>query len=72
MDRMLKERSMEYTSSPKCTEDGNLDSIPDGTRPSETKTLQQGENPSRNNNIVMDCESNNMFGDLNPAPYIIF
>ena len=27
----------------KVHEDGNLDSIPDGTRPSESKTLQQGE-----------------------------
>jgi len=70
MDIMLKEESMEYTSSPKCI--SLADSVPHGARPIDTKTMQQEENPSGHSNIIVDCESNNMFGDLNPAPYIIF
>jgi hypothetical protein len=65
MDRTLKEGSTEYASSPKVHEASTLDSVPDGASPSDTKTLQQGENPSGNDNMVMDCESNDIFGDLN-------
>ena len=59
MDRILKEgRKYGVYFISKVHEVGTSDSIPDEARPSDTETLQQEENPSSNDNIVVDCESN--------------
>ena len=71
-DRTLKEGSMKHNSSPIVHGVGTLDSVPSGARSNETKTLHQGENPSGNVNIVVDSESNDMFGDLIQTPCTIF
>ena len=71
MDRTLKEGSMDYTLSPICMR-LVLRTRFLMERDQVNQDLQQGENPSGHSNIIVDCESNNMFGDLNPAPYIIF